>query len=378
MGSLARGVATVAVAWLPLLALTADGAPRAATRPIAENRSTARPAGPLIVRTPCPAFPADNVWNTPITGLPVDSRSVVWLAHMAARSTFLHPDFGPSGGRTPYGIPWQIAPAAARLVRVRFQYADQSDRGPYPLSAGTPIEGGASATGDRHALMVDPRRCVLYELYDARFRPHGRSTAGSGAIWRLDSNRLRPSGWTSADAAGLPILPGLVNYEEVKSGHIDHAIRFTAQTTDTAYRWPARHQAGSVANAEYPPMGARFRLSPRFSLPASKCARPCQVVLVAMQRYGLILADNGSNWYFQGTADRRWTYAIVDQLKQIPATAFAAVDESCLIVNRNSGQALQPGTAAYDDACGSVTPPTRTSAAAMHNVFVPNARARQK
>jgi hypothetical protein len=308
-------------------------------------------SGPLLPGTSCPAFPADNVWNTPIIGLPVDKRSAAWLASMNAGSTYLHPDYGPGGGSSPYGIPWQITGRHPKLVKIHFGYADQSDPGPYPFSAATPIEGGSHASGDRHALMVDPSTCVLYELYDADYRPNGRSTAGSGAIWKLNSNRLRPAGWTSADAAGLPILPGLVNYDEVKSGRIDHAIRFTAQTTSTSFLWPARHQAGSTSNGNYPPMGARFRLKASFRLPASRCARACQVVIQAMKTYGLILADNGSNWYFQGSTDKRWTYTMVDQLKQIPARAFQAVDESCLMVNRNSGQALQPGTPAYRKAC---------------------------
>ncbi len=314
--------------------------------------SAARPAvaGRLLPGTGCPAFPADNVWNTPVTGLPVEAHSSAWLAHMTAASSFLHPDYGPGGGASPYGIPWQITRRHPSFARIRFRYGDQSDRGPYPFSAHTPIEGGSSATGDRHALMVDPFSCTLYELYDAHFRAAG-SIAGSGAIWSLRSNRLRPAGWTSADAAGLPILPGLVDYAEVRSGHVDHAIRFTAQTTSTRYVWPARHQAGATPNAGYPPMGARFRLRASFRLPASRCFRACQVVIQAMKSYGLILADNGSNWYFQGTADRRWTYTMVDQLKAIPAREFQAVDESCLMVNPNSGQARQPGTAAYNRAC---------------------------
>jgi hypothetical protein len=305
--------------------------------------------GPALPGTRCPAFPADNVWNTPIIGLPVDPHSSAWLSHMAAGSTLLHPDYGPGG---PYGIPWQIASRHPKFVRVTFQYASQSDRGPYPFSAKTPIEGGQNASGDRHALMVDPTTCTLYELYAAYYHPGNRSTAGSGAIWNLNSNRLRPATWTSADAAGLPILPGLVNYDEIKAGQIDHAIRFTADTTDARFVWPARHQAGSVSDASYPPMGARFRLSAGFNLPASRCARACQIVIRAMKTYGLILADEGSNWYFQGTEDRRWTYTMVDQLKQIPASAFVAVDESCLMINRNSGQARRPGTAAYRAACG--------------------------
>jgi hypothetical protein len=305
---------------------------------------TAASSGQILPGTRCPAFPADNVWNTPITGLPVDSRSGEWLRHMAAGSTYLHPDYGPGGGSSPYGIPWQITSPSPKFVHLHFQYASQSDKGPYPFSAGTPIEGGRQASGDRHALMVDPGTCVLYELFDAHYRPGGRSTAGSGAIWSLESNRLRPATWTSADAAGLPILPGLVNYDEVSSGHLDHAIRFTAQTTDRMFIWPARHQAGAVSNGNYPPMGARFRLDASFHLPASKCFRPCQVVIQAMKTYGLILADNGSNWYFQGTTDRRWTYTMVDQLKQVPAGAFQAVDEACLMVSPNSGQARAPGS----------------------------------
>ncbi|HEX3615753.1 MAG TPA: hypothetical protein VHU61_04395 [Solirubrobacteraceae bacterium] len=310
-----------------------------------------KPAGQLLPGTSCPAFPADNVWNTPVTGLPVDSHSAVWMAHMDSGSTDLHPDYGPGGGSSPYGIPWQVTAAHPKLVHLHFLYADESDRGPYPFSARTPIEGGPNASGDRHALMVDPTTCALYELYDAHYRAGGRSSAGSGAIWNLNSNRLRPAGWTSADAAGLPILPGLVNYDEVRSGHIDHAIRFTAETTSTHFVWPARHEAGSSGNTAYPPMGARFRLRASFHLPAAQCARACQVVIEAMKTYGLILADNGSNWYFQGATDRRWSYTMVDQLKAIPAREFQAVDESCLMISANSGQARQPGTAAYVKAC---------------------------
>jgi hypothetical protein len=352
VGGPGRGVRLPSVA-ASVAALTlglVGPAPAGAGRSIASVETAARGQG--LPGTRCPAFPADNVWNTPVTGLPADPHSARWLRSMSAGSSDLHPDYGPGGGASPYGIPWQITPAHPRFVRVHFEYADQSDPGPYPFAATTPIEGGPSSTGDRHALMVDPATCVLYELYDARYRAGGRSTAGSGAIWSLDSNRLRPATWTSADAAGLPILPGLVNYDEVRSGRLDHAIRFTAQTTDRRFVWPARHQAGAVSSSSYPPMGARFRLSARFHLPASRCFEPCQVVIRAMQTYGLILADNGSNWYFQGTADRRWTYTMVDQLKQIPARAFVAVDEACLMVARNSGRARQPGTPAWRRACG--------------------------
>jgi len=304
--------------------------------------------GPAAAGTPvpgapnCPMYPADNVWNTDISSLPVDSHSAAWLASMDSSTTHLHPDFGPSGDPTvPYGIPYTVVSPLTPKVPITFDYADQSDPGPYPFGPSTPIEGGAGSTGDRHALMVDPSTCTLYELYDARYGPTG-STAGSGAIWNLGSNELRPAGWTSADAAGLPILPGLLRYDEVLSGSITHAIRMTAETTDTSYLWPARHEAGSASNPDLPPMGARFRLKAGYDI--SGFSPQAQVVLRAMQHYGLILADNGSNWYFGGTADPAWPAALVDELKQVPASEFEAVDESSLIISPDSGQARQPGT----------------------------------
>src|ERR1700722_11297750 len=309
---------------------------------------------PSFPGTNCPAFPANNVWNTSIATLPVDADSATWLASMSSATTYLHPDYGPSGDpHAPYGIPWTVVRKNTAFARVTFQYASESNRRPYPLTASTPVEGGS----DRHALMVDPYRsassaaCTLFETWDTNYHPAGRSTAGSGATWNLRSNALRPAGFTSADAAGLPILPGLVNFNEVASHKMDHAIRFTADCTQESYLWPARHEAGQ-SNASCPPMGARFRLNASFALPSSQCSAFCQTVLTAMKTYGLIRADNGSNWYFQGTADTHWTYTEVDQLKQIPASDFVAVDESCLMVSPNSGEALQPGTAAFAHACG--------------------------
>ena len=289
----------------------------------------------------CPVYPADNVWNTDISSLPVDAHSAAWLASMDSATTNLHPDFGPSGDPTnPYGMPYTVVSPLTPKIFLTFDYADESDPGPYPFTASTPIEGGASSTGDRHALMVDPSTCTLYELYDAHYGSSG-STAGSGAIWNLGSNALRPAGWTSADAAGLPILPGLLRYDEVLSGSITHAIRMTAQSTDTSYLWPARHEAGSASDPNLPPMGARFRLKAGYDI--SGYSPQAQVVLRAMQHYGLILADNGSNWYFGGTADPAWPSSLVEELKQVPASEFEAVDESSLIVNPDSGQARQPG-----------------------------------
>jgi hypothetical protein len=304
---------------------------------------TAAAGTPLPGAPNCPIFPADNVWNTRVTSLPVNSHSAQWLASMDSSTTDLHPTFGPSttttSTATPYGIPYTVVSPSHPLVSIAFTYATQSDPGPYPFGSDTRIEGGPTSTGDRHAIMVNPATCTLYELWDARYSPTG-STAGSGAIWNLESNALRPAGWTSADAAGLPILPGLVRYDEVQDGQITHAIRMTAEVTDTAYIWPARHEAGSVSTPNYPPMGARFRLKSTFDI--SGYSPQARVVLRAMQQYGLILADNGSNWYFQGTANAAWPISLIDELKTIPASAFQAVDESSLMVTPNSGQAGTP------------------------------------
>jgi hypothetical protein len=294
----------------------------------------------------CPMFPADNVWNTNISKLPVNPNSAAWMQSMNSASTYLHPDFGPNSGGYPYGIPFTVVTSAHPKVSITFQYASESDGGGYPFGPDTPIEGGASAGGDRHAIMVDSSTCTLYELYDAQYSAGG-STAGSGAIWSLTSDALRPAGWTSADAAGLPILPGLLNYAQVQAAvasgtPITHAIRFTADSTAAAYVWPARHEAGNGSASALPPMGARFRLKASFDA-AAFCASSgaycadAKAVLVEMQDYGLILADNGSNWYFQGSAYPEWPDGLVSLLKQIPASAFEAVDESCLMVSSNSG-----------------------------------------
>jgi hypothetical protein len=349
-GWLIGGAVCLALAVVAPVASGASPGPSGTDSTAVVSETAAAPAGTGtdLPGTSCPAFPADDVWNTAITGLPVDADSATWLASMDAGTTFLHPDFGPSKNKKkPYGIPWQIVPHGQPLVPIKFTYASESDPGPYPLSGSTPIEKGS----DRHALMVDPTSCTLYETWATHYHPNGRSRAGSGAVWSLDSDGLRPAGWTSADAAGLPILPGLVNYDETLSGSLDHAIRFTAHCTQQSYLWPARHQAGQD-NANCPPMGARFRLDPAFTLPASSCSSMCQTIVTTLKTYGMILADNGSNWYFQGTSDTRWTATEVNQLKLIPAADFQAVDESCLMVNDNSGQALQPGTAAFTQSCG--------------------------
>jgi hypothetical protein len=275
----------------------------------------------------CKVFPAENIWNTDISKLPVNSHSKTWLRSMKAGSTLLHPDFG----RPPYGLPFAVVGNGHPTHRIRFQYASESDRVRYPFDGRTPIERGS----DRHALMINRDTCTLYELFSARWNS-GSPTAGSGAVFDLGSNALRPDGWTSADAAGLPIFPGLVRYDEVQGGAIRHAIRFTVECTRNRHLWPARHDAG-VANTSCPPMGARFRMKAGFDI--SRFGPKARVIMRGMKHYGLIVADNGSNWYFQGTTDKRWTDALLDQLKRIPASAFVAVDESSCRIRRASARA---------------------------------------
>jgi hypothetical protein len=280
------------------------------------------------------------VWNTPINKLPVDSHSAAWVRTIGSNN--LHPDFGPTYGAQafPYGIPITYVGGSHPKVHVKFVYSSESDHVGYPLGSDTRIEGGKSSTGDRHAIIVDRSTCRLYEVYDTQHTSHGW-TGGSGATWSLNANKLRPAGWTSADAAGLPILPGLLRVGEVKAGHVDHAIRFTANETANRYIWPARHYASSNSGPQFPPMGARFRL--KASFPISSYSKATRVVLQAMKTYGLILADNGSSWYFQGEAsngwDTSWGNTMLSQLKTIPGTAFEAVDESSLEVSSSSARA---------------------------------------
>ena len=280
--------------------------------------------------TGCTVFPASNIWNTRVDSLPVHEMSETWLASADAGSTDLHPDFGPPS----YGLPFDVVGRRHPKVHIDFQYASESDRGPYPFDARTPIEGGS----DRHALIVERGTCRLYELFAAEWNG-GDPLAGSGAIFDLDSNRLRPQTWTSADAAGLPIFAGLIRWDEVKAGSIRHAIRFTVDCTTDAYVWPARHEAG-VNDPDCPPMGARFRLRAGFDL--SGFSPRARTILRAMQRYGLMLADNGSSWYFQGARDGHWTNTLLDQLKTVPASAFEAVDVSGCMVDVDSGEADCP------------------------------------
>jgi hypothetical protein len=292
----------------------------------------------------CAMFPANNIWNAPIDTLPLSPSSAAYINSIGP-STGLHPDFGSGtwdGG--PIGIPYALVPGSQPNKTVTFDYSDESDAGPYPIPDNVPIEGGSSSTGDRHVLLVDTANCILYELYAAYPQTNGTWHAGSGAIFDLKGNQLRPRDWTSADAAGLPILPGLVRYDEVLAGEIKHAIRFTVQVSQKAYLWPARHYASSNTSTSVPPMGARFRLKSSFNV--SSFPQEVQVILNAMKKYGIIVADNGSNWYISGVPDERWNNDNLATLRNVHGSDFEAVDESGLMVNVESAQAnVASGTA---------------------------------
>ena len=267
----------------------------------------------------CPIFPADNPWNRRVDALPVAAGSAA-IIDSIGRDTGLHPDFGSgtwAGG--PIGIPYNVVTARQPKSRVSFEYANESDRGPYPIPARVKVEHGS----DRHALIVDRSSCRLYELYALR-RTGGGWQAGSGAIWNLRSNVLRPVGWTSADAAGLPILPGLARYDEVAAGSIDHALRFTVERTRRAYVWPARHYASSLTDPKLPAMGLRVRL--RADYPTTGFPRQARIVLEALKRYGMVVADNGSSWYVGGAPDPRWSNDDLRSLGRVKGLDFEVVD----------------------------------------------------
>jgi len=288
---------------------------------------TTAKVGSPISGTSCHPFPASNWWHADIRALPVNTYSTRWLSHMST-SVRLHPDFGPSYGDGPnYGIPITVVGSWHHKETVRFDYSSESDHVGYPLGTDTKIEGGRNSSGDKHAIIVDKSACRLYETWNTRV-VNGTWRAGSGATWSLTSNALRPNGWTSADAAGLPILPGLLRYNEVASGYVDHAIRFTTNLTGSHHLWPARPDAGSTTSLSYPPMGARFKL--KASWDASGLGSQARVVVAAMKKFGLVLADNGSPWYFQGEQDSRWSDRLISDLKKIPASAFVAVDTRSL------------------------------------------------
>jgi hypothetical protein len=269
----------------------------------------------------CTVFPADNPWNMRVDSLPVAPNSDAIIAAIGAGAG-LHPDFGSGkwqGG--PIGIPYDVVDGTTikKWTNVKFRYASESDPGPYPIPKKVQIEHGS----DRHALIVDTSTCRLYELFALKGKK-----AGSGAIWDLNSDALRPDGWTSADAAGLPILPGLARYDEVAAGSIDHALRFTVQHTLEAHVWPARHDASSSTDPNLPPMGLRLRLKASFD--TSGFPPQARVVLDALKRYGMMVADNGSNWYISGAPDPHWSNDDLHTLGQVKGSDFEVVDPASI------------------------------------------------
>ena len=273
----------------------------------------------------CPVFPASNVWNKRVDALPVRADSAT-LMRSIGLNAYLHPDFSSlawNGGKG-YGIPYNVVGSSAAKYTVKFQYAGQSDPGPYPIPSNPKIEGGS----DRHLIVVDKSACKLYELFAVSRTSTGAWKAGSGAIWSLTSNALRPKGWTSADAAGLPILPGLARYDEVAAGLINHALRFTAPTTRRAYVYPARHFASDDTSTALPPMGLRLRL--KASVDISGFGPQSKVILTALKRYGMLLADNGSALYVTGAPNANWDDDDLHGLQQLHGSDFEVVDTSTL------------------------------------------------
>jgi hypothetical protein len=297
---------------------------------------TSTPSADAALPRDCSIFPADNVWHADISALPTHASSAAWVESIGPDRP-LHPDFG-SGlwEGAPFGIPITDVSPDQPAVTVSFEYAAESDPGPYPIPADVRIEGGPDATGDRHVILLDAEACVAYELYAAWPQGDGTWRAGSGAVFDLRSNQLRPAGWTSADAAGLPIIAGLVRYEEVAAGHIDHAIRFTAPRTRNDYVWPARHAASRSSDPALPPMGARFRL--KASVDTSSFPPQARVIAEALKRHGMILADNGSAWFLTGTQDERWDNDDLRALRSLTGRDFEAVDTSSLMVDPDSGR----------------------------------------
>jgi hypothetical protein len=279
----------------------------------------------------CPVFPKSNPWNQRVDRLPVAANSDAVVRSIGLDET-LHADFGSGlweGG--PIGIPITVVTRGQRKVRVAFDYADESDRGPYPIPRNVKIEGGRQSDGDRHALILDRSACRLYELFALYPTARGGWRAGSGAIWNLRTNRLRPAGWTSADAAGLSILPGLARYDEVARGRIDHALRFTVRRSRRAYVYPARHFASDATDPDLPPMGLRLRLKANY--PTAGFPRQARIVLEALKRYGMLVADNGADWYITGAPDPRWSNDQLHTLHRVPGSAFEVV---------KTGAAAQP------------------------------------
>ena len=331
---------TAAVSVAVLAAVAALAAAAIASRPAANDSALGPypslgacpvfPAPPASLPTTAPSQPNESAWNQDISKAPVDPHSAAYIAYIDSHGgDHLHPDFGSPRS---YGFPYAVVGAGRRRLPIHYTaYGSESDRGPFPIPKGAPVEGGQRSEGDRQVLVVDRSSCTLYELYRAFYVPgaHPHWNADSGVRWNLRSTALRPDSWTSADAAGLPIFPGLVRYEEAAAGRIDHAIRVTFDSTRNAWVHPGSHCAGDTSSPAAPPMGLRLRLKAGYDLTGFTGA--ARAIAVALEHYGLIVADNGSNWYFSGTSDRRWNDENLDQLKRIPGSAFQVVKSAAPI-----------------------------------------------
>jgi hypothetical protein len=281
------------------------------------------PNPPTALSPRAPSLSTQAAWNQDVSKAPRDPRSGAYIANLAGGGARLHPDFG---SPRPYGFPFAVVGAGQPQLPIHYTaYGDESDPGPFPVPGPGPVEGGNGSDGDRHVLTVDTSTCMLYELYRSFYKatPQPHWDADSGASWDLNSAALHPEGWTSADAAGLPIFPGLVRYDEVAAGRLEHAIRVTFDSTRNAYVHPAVHCAGDSSSASAPPMGLRLRLKAGYGL--GGFSGPARTIAEGMKHYGLIVADNGSNWYFSGSSDRRWDDDNLGQLKRIPGSAFEVV-----------------------------------------------------
>jgi hypothetical protein len=290
---------------------------------------------PVVAR-----FPKNNVWNTSIAKLPLHPNSKKYIENIGNTKS-LHPDFGAGTWEgQPLGIPINIVGPSTKRAQVKFEYADESDRVAYPIPENPHIEGGIESDGDRHLIAFDPANAKLYELFHVSKTIKGGWSAGSGAVFDLRSNVLRPEGWTSADAAGLPIMPGLVRHSEVASGSIEHALRFTAPRTQRAFVWPATHFASSNSDTNLPPMGIRLRLRANFD--ESRFPPDCQIILRCLKNYGMFLADNGSSWFISGEPNERWNNESLHQLSLVTGADFEVVDESGLMLSRHSAECRVP------------------------------------
>jgi hypothetical protein len=318
----------------------------------------------------CAMFPANSIFNASIRALPTDVRSADYVASIGS-NTALHPDFGTVYDGGPIGIPYTTAPTAQPFVQVEFQVPEESDPDPYPIPPNAPIEYGT----DHHVLVVHSGACKLYEIGSAEKKANGSWTAFSGAAWDLNSNALRPETWTSADAAGLPMLPLLVRYDEVQSGRITHALRFAAVITQRAYVWPGRHYASSNTQLNRPPMAQRFRLKASVNVEAMNVSAEAKVIFRALQEYGMFLADNGSNWYIHGVPDSRWNDdELVTAFRQLRGRDFEAVNSSSLMVNRDSGEAKQTDGPTTTPSVTPTPTHTLTPITPTHWVYLPVAR----